>query len=95
GAAVDATHPAADYFFVVGGASAANRLRGGRRSCSRPLKNVGEAGKTIPMAAPQKRPKKALGPHSGLRAVNEHFDWARTRGRFKRSIANAGSFSTA
>jgi hypothetical protein len=26
------------------------------------------------MAAPQKQPKKALGPHSGLRVVNEHFE---------------------
>ena len=39
---------------------------------SRPLKNVGEAGK-----ARQKRLKKR-----SLRVVNEHFDWARTRGRF-------------
>jgi hypothetical protein len=28
-----------------------------RFAAARPLKNVGEAGKTIPMAAPQKRPK--------------------------------------
>ncbi len=31
-----------------------------------------EAASAIPMAAPQKQAKKALGPHSGLRAVNEH-----------------------
>ena len=36
---------------------------------SRPLKNVGEAGKTR-----QKRPKKGLGSHASLRAVNEHFE---------------------
>jgi hypothetical protein len=36
---------------------------------NRPLKNVGEA-----VSARQKQAKKALGPHSGLRVVNEHFE---------------------
>jgi hypothetical protein len=33
------------------------------------LKNVGEAASAIPMAAPQKQPKKR-----SLRVVNEHFE---------------------
>ncbi|TRO23617.1 hypothetical protein EQ826_05395 [Ectopseudomonas mendocina] len=56
-----------------------------RQRTNRPLKSVGEAGKTR-----QKQPKKR-----SLRVVNEHFDRTRARGCFKRSIANAGSFSTA
>jgi hypothetical protein len=31
-----------------------------------------EAASAIPMAPPQKQAKKARGPHSGLRVVNEH-----------------------
>ena len=56
------------------------------------LKNVGEAGKTIPMAAPQKRPRK----HS-LHAVNDHFEFPRppTMSSRKISLIRLGENSTA